>query len=209
MTRAAFYTRVSTMDQTILNQQLELRKVAEQKGWDVMAEYSDEGISGRHSRYDRPGLDSMLMAVERGDIDIVVAWSVDRLGRSVQDLVTMLTLMHEHKVDLYLHQQQIDTRTPAGKAMFQMMGVFAEFERAMIVDRIRAGMERKRQQGGLIGRPRGPGKPRGPKGEGPIDDEIKQLLMLGFSHGYIRKNVGIGGSMIARVAREMKFKEFA
>jgi DNA invertase Pin-like site-specific DNA recombinase len=86
--------------------------------------------------------------------DVVMAWSVDRLGRSLQDLVGFLSEIHALKVDLYLHQQGIDTTTPAGKAMFQMMGVFSEFERAMIQERVRAGLARAKDEGTKLGRPK-------------------------------------------------------
>ena len=83
-----------------------------------------------------------------------MAWSVDRLGRSLQDLVGFLSELHALRIDLYLHQQGLDTRTPAGKAMFQMMAVFAEFERAMIQERVRAGLARAKSEGKQLGRPR-------------------------------------------------------
>ena len=92
----------------------------------------------------------------RREFDIIMAWSVDRLGRSLQDLVGFLSDIHALKIDLYLHQQGIDTTTPAGKAMFQMMGVFAEFERAMIAERVRAGMARAKSQGKHCGPERSP-----------------------------------------------------
>jgi DNA invertase Pin-like site-specific DNA recombinase len=87
-----------------------------------------------------------------------MAWSVDRLGRSLQDLITFLSELHAVRVDLYLHRQGLDTTTPSGKAMFQMMGVFAEFERAMIQERVRAGLKRARDEGRTLGRPRIPEK---------------------------------------------------
>ena len=85
---------------------------------------------------------------------MVMAWSVDRLGRSLQDLVAFLCELHALGVDLFLHQQGLDTTTPAGKAMFQMMGVFAEFERAMIQERVRAGLRRAKAEGKQLGRPK-------------------------------------------------------
>jgi DNA invertase Pin-like site-specific DNA recombinase len=101
--------------------------------------YRDHGISGAKGRDKRPDLDRLCKDAAGRQFDIVMAWSVDRLGRSLQDLVGFLSEIHALKVDLYLHQQGLDTTTPAGKAMFQMMGVFAEFERAMIQERVRAG----------------------------------------------------------------------
>ena len=151
--RAALYLRVSTDDQTVANQERELRAVAERAGWQVTAVYKDEGISGAKGRDKRPGLDAMLKAATRREHDVVLAWSVDRLGRSLQDLVAMLSDLHAVGIDLYLHQQAIDTTTPAGKALFQMMGVFAEFERSMIRERVKSGMARAKAQGKRLGKP--------------------------------------------------------
>lgn len=151
--RAALYLRVSTDDQTVANQQRELEAVAERAGWQITAVYKDEGISGSKGRDRRPGLDAMLKDATRRQFDVVLAWSVDRLGRSLQDLVAMLSDLHGSNIDLYLHQQAIDTTTPAGKAMFQMMGVFAEFERSMIRERVKSGMARAKAQGKRLGKP--------------------------------------------------------
>ena len=140
--RAAIYARVSTGSQTVENQLRELRHVAERHGWQIVTEFSDKGISGAKGRDQRPGLDKLLQAVARREVDMVLAWSVDRLGRSLQDLLSFLGELHAKGVDLYLHQQGLDTSTPAGKALFQMMGVFAEFERAIIRERVRSGLER-------------------------------------------------------------------
>ena len=152
--RAALYIRVSTLNaQTTDNQRLELQSAAERHGWRVVEVYADEGISGAKGREKRPGFDRMLKASVRREFDVIMAWSVDRLGRSLQDLVAFLSEIHAKGVDLYLHQQGIDTTTPSGKAMFQMMGVFAEFERAMIRERVLAGLKRARAKGKKLGRP--------------------------------------------------------
>jgi DNA invertase Pin-like site-specific DNA recombinase len=139
---AAIYVRVSTGSQTTENQLRELRTVAERHGWKIVTEFSDKGISGAKGREQRPGLNKLLKAVACREIDIVLAWSVDRLGRSLQDLLSLLAELHAKGIDLYLHQQGLDTSTPAGKALFQMMGVFSEFERAIISERVRSGLER-------------------------------------------------------------------
>ena len=119
-----------------------------------MQEYSDHGISGAKDRDKRPAFDRMLKSATRREFDMIAAWSVDRLGRSLQHLVAFLGEVHAAGVDLYLHQQSVDTSTPAGKAMFQMLGVFAEFERAMIVSRVNAGLKRARANGRILGRPK-------------------------------------------------------
>src|SRR5438874_5223411 len=152
--RVARYLRVSTTEQTVENQQRELEAVAERHGWNVVAVFTDAGISGIKGRDKRPGYDRLCRGIARREFDQVAAWSVDRLGRSLQELVTFLGELRAKGVDLYLHQQGLDTGTPAGKAMFQMLGVFAEFERSMIVERVKAGLRRAVAQGKRLGRPR-------------------------------------------------------
>ncbi|WP_207717749.1 recombinase family protein [Caenimonas soli] len=132
--RVALYARVSIDRQSTSNQLLELKETAERLEWAVVAEFVDRGISGAKGRKDRPQLDALLRGVARRDFGLVACWSVDRLGRSLVDLVALLQDLHSTGVDLYLYQQGINTTTPAGKALFQMMGVFAEFEREMIRD---------------------------------------------------------------------------
>ena len=144
--RAAIYARVSTREQTTDNQLIILREVAERAGWKIVAEFVDEGISGAKGRDQRPQFDALTKAVIRRDVDIVMSWSVDRLGRSLQHLVTFLGELEGSDVDLYLHQQGVNTTTPAGRALFQMMGVFAEFERSMIQQRVKSGIERAKAE---------------------------------------------------------------
>ena len=164
MRRAALYLRVSTLDQTTANQERELRAVAERMGCEIVRVYRDHGVSGAKGRDKRPQFDALCRDATKRQFDVVMAWSVDRLGRSLQDLVAFLSDIHALKIDLYLHQQGIDTTTPAGKAMFQMMGVFAEFERAMIQERIRAGLARAKDEGTTLGRPRSMPPPNPPSG---------------------------------------------
>jgi len=146
----AIYARVSTADknQTVENQLRDLLAVAERQGWTVVATFTDEGISGVKGRDRRPGYDALLKGVARKDFDQIMAWSVDRLGRSLPDLVAFLNDIQSKSVDLYLHQQGLDTSTPSGRMMFQMLGVFAEFERAMIRERILAGLRRTTKKSG-------------------------------------------------------------
>src|SRR5690349_5516049 len=103
--RAALYTRVSTDAQTTENQRRELQQVAKRHGWSVVKVFVDQGISGAKGQNERPGLHAMLTGVTRKEFDLVAAWSVDRLGRSLQDLVSLLGELHAKNVDLYLHQQ--------------------------------------------------------------------------------------------------------
>src|ERR1700740_1218503 len=150
--RIALYLRVSTAEQTVENQQRELEAVAERHGWNVVAVFTDAGISGTKGRDKRPGYDRLCLGIARREIDQVAAWCVDRFCGSLQELVAFLGELQAKGVDLYLHQQGIDTGTPAGRALFQMLGVFAEFERAMIVERVKAGLSRARSQGKRLGR---------------------------------------------------------
>jgi len=114
--RAAIYVRVSTDKQTIENQLRELRRIAEHRGWKIVEEYRDAGISGAKGREARPGLDEMLKDAQRRRFDIVMAWAIDRLGRSLIDLLGTIQALEACGVDLYLDQQALDTTTPAGKA---------------------------------------------------------------------------------------------
>ena len=151
--RMAIYARVSTDGQSVDNQLRDLAAVAERHSWEVAATYTDEGVSGAKGRDRRPGFDALCGAVARREVDAVAAWSVDRLGRSLRDLVTFLGELQAKGVDLYLHVQGLDTSTPAGRAMFQMLGVFSEFERSIIQERVRAGLARARANGKRLGRP--------------------------------------------------------
>ena len=153
MKRAVLYLRVSKQEQTIENQRIELERVAKAKGWKVIATFKDEGVSGAFGREVRAQYDLMLKQGVQAKFDVVLAWDVSRLSRSLVDLVTTLDELHACGIDLYLHQQAIDTTTPAGKAMFQMCGVFAEFERGILSERVKSGLNRAREEGKSLGRP--------------------------------------------------------
>ena len=127
--RAAVYLRVSTDHQSVESQNRELRQIAECRGWTVVEAYSDAGISSAKRRDQRPGLDAMLKDASRRKFDVVMAWAIDRLGRSLIDLLGTIEHLEAARVDLYLDQQNIDTTSPMGKLVFQITGAFAEFER--------------------------------------------------------------------------------
>jgi DNA invertase Pin-like site-specific DNA recombinase len=188
--RVALYLRVSTDAQTTENQRLELERVIQQRGWKVTATYSDDGISGAKGRDKRPGFDALCKDMTRCKFDLVAAWSVDRLGRSLQDLVGFLADLQGAGRDLYLHQQAIDTTTPSGRAMFGMCAVFAEFERAMIRERVNAGLARAKAKGKRLGR-----KPTSPK----VDERIRDLRATGIGILKIARQLGIGVSVVQRV----------
>ena len=151
--RCAIYTRVSTGSQETSNQLHTLREIAKMKGLTVVTEYTDDGISGAKGRDQRKGFDELLKGATRKEFDVILVWSVDRLGRNLQDLISFLNEIHSVCCDLFIHQSGIDTTTPTGKMMFGILSVFADFERSMIVERTKAGMERARKQGRQIGRP--------------------------------------------------------
>lgn len=188
--RVAIYARVSTDGQTTENQQRELHAAVERNGWTIAAEYIDHGISGAKGRKDRAQFDALLRAVARKEVDVVAAWSVDRLGRSLQDLIGFLADLQAKGVDLYLHQQAVDTSTPSGKAMFAMLGVFAEFERSIIQERVKAGLTRARAKGTILGRPRAGIE---------IEDRIRGLAAQGIGKVKIAKLLGVGVSLTQRV----------
>ena len=158
--RAALYLRVSTLDQDTARQERELRAAAAARGWDIVETYADNGISGAEGRDKRPAFDRLHKDAVQRRFDIVMAWSVDRLGRSLKDLVAFLQELHSAGIELFLHQQAIDTTTPAGKMLYQVLGAFAEFERAIIRERIMSGITKARavgtKSGKAIGRPRIP-----------------------------------------------------
>jgi DNA invertase Pin-like site-specific DNA recombinase len=191
--RVALYLRVSTGEQTTRNQRRELKAVAERHGWNIVATFEDAGVSGAKGRDERPGYDKLMKAVARREIDMVAAWSVDRLGRSLTHLLSFLTELHGKGVDLFLHQQGLDTTTPSGRAMFQMLGVFAEFERAMIRERVMTGLARARAEGKQLGRR-------------PVEQskakKVKQAVALrsqGIGIRRIAREVGLGVGTVIRL----------
>lgn len=190
MKRVGIYLRVSTTDQTTDNQRLDLQRVVTQRGWDVVETYIDHGISGSKGRDKRPAFDRLCKDATNGRLDLVAAWSIDRVGRSLQHVVTFLNELNAMNVDLYLHQQSVDSSTPGGKAMLSMCAVFAEFERNMIIERVTAGMARARAEGKIFGRPRT---------SVAVESEVHRLRKLG--HGIIKtaKLAGVGVSTVQRV----------
>lgn len=206
--RAALYLRVSTSLQDTANQRRELEAAAAARGWSVVAVYADEGISGAKGRDARPQLDLMLKDAVRRRFDIAMVWSVDRLGRSLPDLVASMQELHGAKVDLFLLQQGLDTTTPAGRAMFGMLGVFAEFERSMIVSRVKSGMDRAKaeQAAGVVRRDakgrklQAIGRPRVGK---DAEVAIRQRLADGMGMLKIAVELGVGSGTVQRVKREM------
>ena len=151
--KAVIYARVSTAYQNVSNQLLELRQTAERFSWNIVAELTDDGISGSKGRDQRPGFERLFQMVCRREVDVVMTWSIDRLGRSIQHLVALMTELQASKVDLFVHQQSINTATPAGRMIFSVFSALGEYERELIRERINAGLARARAQGKKLGRP--------------------------------------------------------
>jgi DNA invertase Pin-like site-specific DNA recombinase len=194
MKRAVLYLRVSTLDQTTANQEHELRDVAERAGWQVTKVYKDHGISGAKGRDKRPAFDALHKAAARREFELVMAWSVDRLGRSLKDLVNFLDELRALNVDLFLKTQGIDTTSPSGKAMFGMLSVFADFERSIIQERVRAGLARAKRQGKVLGRP---------KIAADIEAAVRATLASGTGMLKAAKMHGLGVGTVQRIARAM------
>ena len=189
--RCAIYSRVSTIDQNVANQVEELRIIAKRKGLTIVAELADEGISGSKGREVRTGFDNLIKGAIKKDFDTILVWSVDRLGRSLQDLVSFLNEIQSVDCDLYIHQSGIDTSTPAGRAMFQMCGIFAELERSIIRERVIAGQKRAKAEGKHIGRPSN-------LNEGLIHS-IKYMRKQGVGIRKIAKDLKVGISTVYKV----------
>jgi DNA invertase Pin-like site-specific DNA recombinase len=195
MKRAALYVRVSADRQTVENQIAALSKVSEARGWQIVATFNDAGISGAKGRNARPGLDEMLKQAQRRRFDVVMAWAIDRLGRSLVDLLHTIDSLKACGVDLYLDQQSIDTTTPAGKLMLQMCGAFAEFERSMLQARIHAGLRRAVDNGRTLGRP---------LNEPDAIDRARGELAKGIGINRVAKLVGLSNGTVQRIKAGME-----
>tara|TARA_R110000787_G_scaffold42319_6_gene104089 strand:+ start:5089 stop:5712 length:624 start_codon:yes stop_codon:yes gene_type:complete len=192
--RCGIYLRVSTDQQTTENQRRILLEVAERSGWEVVGIYEDHGISGAKGRDRRPGFDALLKAVARSEINMVAAWSVDRLSRSLSHLIGLLGELDAKGCDLFLHQQALDSSSPQGRAMFALAGVFAELESSLISSRVKLGQQRARAQGVRFGRPP----------IAPIDiDKVKVRLGKGQSIRVIAKATGMSTASVMRIKRSM------
>jgi DNA invertase Pin-like site-specific DNA recombinase len=193
--RAALYFRVSTDRQTVENQQKALESIAAHRGWEVVATYSDNGISGMKGRKDRPEFDRMLSDAARGKFDVVMAFALDRIGRSLADLLHTIRDLEDCRVDLFIDKQMLDTTTAQGKLLFAVTGAFAEFERDMIVLRVNAGLDRARAKGITLGRPRIDAKK---------EAAIRKALAKGDKGKHkIAAQFGVGSGTVARIKAQM------
>lgn len=205
--KVAIYARVSTDGQSVNAQLADLRETAERRGWEIVHEYTDKGISGAKGRDMRPRLDAMLKAATRREFDMVAAWSVDRLGRSLQHLLAGLGDLQAAGVGLYLHKQGLDTSTPSGRAMFGMLGVFAEFERDLIRERVRAGMKiamaeqasgkERLHKNGRVKKPIGR-----PQVKPDVERKVRELREQEWGINRIARELGVGSGTVRRIASE-------
>ena len=191
MNRCVIYSRVSTNDQTVDNQINIFREVAERKGLEIVKEISDEGISGAKGRDARKGFDELIKGAVRKDFDVILVWDVSRLGRSLKHLVSFLDDIHSANCDLYIHQNGLDTQTSSGRMMFQMIGIFSEFERSMIRERVIAGQQRAKSEGKHIGR-------KSNLTEGVIN-AVKQLRANNVPIKRIAKDMHIGVGTVYKI----------
>lgn len=189
--RVGLYLRVSTNEQTVENQRQDLLRVAEQRGWIIADEYVDHGLSGNKGRDKRPAFNRLGKDAAQGKLDFIAAWSIDRVGRSLGHLVEFMEELRQQGVGLYLHQQNVDSSTAAGKAMLSMCGVFAEFERSIIVERINAGLARARAQGKRLGRPS--------TVTSKTHQRIRDLRAKGHGMLKIARMLGVGTGTVQRV----------
>jgi DNA invertase Pin-like site-specific DNA recombinase len=206
--RAALYVRVSTDHQSVENQIAELRQVAERRGWEVVEIYRDAGISGAKGRDKRPGLDAVLNDASRRKFDVVMSWAIDRLGRSLIDLLNTIQHLEAVGVDLYLEQQNLDTTALTGKLLFQITGAFAEFERSMIRQRVKAGLapikakiargEKFTSKAGIVRRNLGR-----PGAEPDKMERARQELAKGVGIGKVARLTGLGTGTVHKLKREM------
>ncbi len=194
MKRAALYLRVSTGGQTTENQRQALETVANKSDWRVVGVYRDHAVSGAKGRQERPEFDRLCRDAAQRKFDVVMAWSVDRLGRSLQDLVTFLNDLKSQNVDLFLLQQGLDTTSSSGRALFQMLGVFAEFEREIIRERVNAGLDRARASGKTLGRP---------KTDADTVRRVQAMLKGGMGILKTAKALKLGTGTVQRIKAEM------
>lgn len=194
MGRVALYARVSTnKDQSVETQLFALRDWAVARGHEVVAEYTDEGISGAKGRDKRPALDAMMKDAVRGKFDMVAATALDRLGRSLQHLVGMVADLDALRVGLFVQNMALETSTPVGRLMFNMVGAFAEFERGLIRERTLLGLERARRRGSRLGRPK----------VGPTTErQIVALLEAKMPVNRIVRQTGVGVSVVYRIKKQ-------
>jgi DNA invertase Pin-like site-specific DNA recombinase len=201
--RAAMYTRVSTDKQDTENQKAVLRQVAERRGWEIVSDYEDAGISGSKGRDKRPAFDRALKDASRRRYDVLLVWSMDRLGRSVLHVANAMAELDAAGVALYTDKESVDATTPHGKAMLQMAVVFAELERSMIRQRVIAGLDRVRKEGRSLGRPK-IGREHNlieRKARKAQRDKAESMLRSGNSLNSVMRETGLGSNLVQKLSK--------
>jgi DNA invertase Pin-like site-specific DNA recombinase len=192
MKKAAIYARVSTPDQHLENQFLDLRKLAAQRGFEVVREYSDRGISG--SKAKRPGLDAMMADARRGEFSVVLVAAFDRIARSTKNFLEIVDELNSVNIEFVSAREAIDTSGPMGRMFLTMVGSIAELERSLIVERIKAGMRRAKIEGRRLGR-------------APLDvdrDALVRDRLAGMSLTDVATKYQISRASVVRVVRDAK-----
>src|SRR5690348_16590861 len=187
MKKAVIYARVSTMDQHAETQLLDLRQLAAQRGFDIVHEYTDQGISGARAR--RPALDEMLRDARHAQFDVVLVWACDRLARSTRHFLEVLDELNHLGIEFISYREALDSSGPLGRAFVTIIGAIAELERNLIIERVRAGMRRARLEGRRLGRR-------------PLDldrNAICQDRNRGLSLRQIAKAHGISRATVSRI----------
>jgi DNA invertase Pin-like site-specific DNA recombinase len=188
MKRVAIYSRVSTNDQSVDMQVSDLRQYCEQRGFKIYKEYSDQGISGTKDH--RPGLDQLMSDARKRKFDAVLCWRFDRFARSTKHLITALEEFRHLGIDFISYQENIDTSSPLGKAIFTIVAAIAELERNIIVERIRGGIRRAKEKGKLLGRPK------------KLNLDVGELLLLkeeGLSFRRIARKVNASPATVYKI----------
>ncbi len=189
MKRAVLYLRVSTVDQHPETQLHDLRQLATQRGFEVVREYTDHGVSGARVR--RPALDELMADARRGRFDVVLVWASDRLARSVRHFLEVLDEFNHLGIEFVSFREQLDTGGPLGRAVVVIISAIAELERSLIIERVRAGLRRARLEGRRLGRP-------------PLTidaDAVRQDRARGMSLGQVAKTHGISKTSVGRILR--------
>ena len=191
--RVVIYARVSTLDQTVDNQLIELRDHCSKMGWEVIKEYKDEGLSGTLSREKRPSFNEMIKDGYRRKFELVVCWDISRIGRSMKELIMFLSDMKDRDIGICSVRQGFDTSTSMGEVMFQFVGILSSWEREMIRERTLAGLDRAKKEGKTLGR------------KTVIDDDkvshIRKLRSVGRSLRDIASEVGVSKGTVSNVLK--------
>lgn len=189
--RVGIYARVSTTDQTVENQLLDLRRYCRERGWTVVEEFADHGVSGTKDR--RPALDRLMDAVRKRQVDMVLVWRFDRFARSVKHLVLALEELHRLGVGFVSYQENVDTNSALGQAIFTIIAAMAELERNIIVERVKAGLNRARAEGKSLGRPKA-----------QVDmGKLVAMRREGLSLRDTGREAGLGKSTVGRLLEAM------